>query len=58
MSPLGALVRGMVAGAPGIDITLTPYERGTLLRAPVSPIDLTPVHICAAAALVGIAPEE
>ena len=51
-------VRGLVAGAHGIDITLTPFERGTLLQAPVAPADLTPVHICAAAALVGIAPEE
>jgi len=50
-------VRGLVAGAYGIDIELTPFERGTLLQAPVDPIDLTPVHICAAAALVGIAPE-
>lgn len=51
-------VRGLVAGAHGIDIELTPFERGTLLRAPVAPTDLTPVHVCAAAALVGIAPEE
>ena len=51
-------VRALVAGAYGIDIELTPFERGTLLQAPVDPIDLTPVHICAAAALVGIAPEE
>jgi hypothetical protein len=50
-------VRGLVAGAHGIDIELTPFERGTLLRAPVTPAELTPVHVCAAAALVGIAPE-
>ncbi|MEU0091770.1 hypothetical protein [Kribbella sp. NPDC006257] len=50
-------VRGLVAGAHGIDINLTPFERGTLLQAPVAPADLTPVHVCAAAALVGIAPE-
>ena len=51
-------VRGMVAGAYGIDIDLTPFERGTLLQAPVAPIDLTPLHICAAAALVGIMPDD
>jgi len=51
-------VRGLVAGAHGIDIELTPFERGTLLRAPVAPTELTPLHVCAAAALVGIAPEE
>ncbi|MDX6237332.1 MAG: hypothetical protein QOG10_2147 [Kribbellaceae bacterium] len=50
-------VRGLVAGAHGIDIELTPFEHGTLLRAPVTPAELTPVHVCAAAALVGIAPE-
>jgi hypothetical protein len=48
----------MIAGAHGIDIALTPFERGTLLQAPVAPIDLSPVHICAAAALVGITPED
>ncbi|TWD73184.1 hypothetical protein FB561_7069 [Kribbella amoyensis] len=51
-------IRGLVAGAYGIDIDLTPFERGTLLQAPVSPADLLPVHICAAAALVGITPED
>ena len=50
-------VRGMVAGAHGIDISLSPFERGTLLQAPVSPAELSPVHVCAAAALVGIMPE-
>jgi hypothetical protein len=50
-------VRGLVAGAYGIDINLTPFERGTLLQAPVPPTELTPVHICAAAALVGITPQ-
>lgn len=50
-------VRGLVTKAHGIDIELTPFERGTLLRAPVTPAELTPVHVCAAAALVGIAPE-
>ncbi|WP_328992597.1 hypothetical protein OG394_00020 [Kribbella sp. NBC_01245] len=50
-------VRGMVTGADGVDIDLVPFERGTLLQAPVSPAELSPVHICAAAALVGIMPE-
>jgi hypothetical protein len=50
-------VRGLVTKAHGIDIELTPFERGTLLRAPVTPAELTPVHVCAAAALVGIAPQ-
>jgi hypothetical protein len=50
-------VRGMVAGADGVDISLSPFERGTLLQAPVSPAELATVHVCAAAALVGIMPE-
>lgn len=50
-------VRSLVTKVYGVDIDLTPFGRGTLLRAPVTPAELTPVHLCAAAALVGIAPQ-